>query len=877
MRTILQTVLAGVLAAGTVSAGSLSNSLVQALESNPSGTQRIIVKMKDAPGAESHMVAATMDRSTRLEAMKQNASLAQASLLGEIQNMGISGDAKVESNWLTNSLILNATPEQIRGLEERGDVERIYINKTIQLAPFVASEVTPGKFAQGDDEVSTWGIKATRTLEAREAFGVDGSGVVVGILDTGFDASHRLLSGKILRWKSFDGGNQPDPVDDNGHGSHCAGTIGGSSGGGMEIGMAPGVKFVAGKIFTGGGGATTEGILGAMEWVVDPDGIPNSGDEPRLVSNSWGGGMDDQDSPFWTATKAWRDLDIAPIFAAGNEGPGASTVGSPGGYPEAFAVGATTVNTTMASFSSRGPVSWNGSNIIKPDISAPGKDVTSVKAGGEYWTISGTSMATPHVAGIAALLYQANPSLTVEQLIDVLQSTSIDEGPEGKDNDWGHGHIDTYAALAIVANGGKVAGSVVGPDGTAIPYAKLIVDQTGVQVHLKADGSFRMLLPEGDYSFTASAFGFQETAVGGVTVVKDQETAVQVSMQTAETGAVMGRLTGSGAPVQGKIVVVDTPLAPIQSDSEGNFSLELPAGSYSLAASAYGFSLGLTEIQVVAGQSNGVNFNLEKLPPVLVVDDDAGKSYENFYTAALTDFGFELVPYGELEASLNANFLAQYEVVVWLTGNDYNSTLTTADQEALKGYVDIGGRLFVSGQEIGYALKNTAFYHNYMGADFVADAAGSRQVSGMGLSFKIEGGDGANNQRYPDAIKANDLSQTYLSYSDNTGAAVRMEKGNGKVVYFGFGFEGIDTAANRSLVMDRVMGFLKPTAAEMAARLDALSSLAPADPAEAEDQARLVQALATMISTRVQEEGIDLPASSSRILRRVGAFGALGN
>src|SRR5439155_24817913 len=112
------------------------------------------------------------------------------------------------------------------------------------------------------------------------------------------------------------------------------------------------------------------------------------------------------------------------------------TVGTPGGFLEAFGVGATDVNDAIADFSSRGPVTWDDKQYVKPDISAPGKDVTSVKAGGGYTAMSGTSMATPHISGILALLYQANPSMTIDQARDLLERTAQDLGEPGKDNNY---------------------------------------------------------------------------------------------------------------------------------------------------------------------------------------------------------------------------------------------------------------------------------------------------------------------------------------------------------------------------------------------------------------------------------------------------------
>src|SRR5262249_46298084 len=150
-----------------------------------------------------------------------------------------------------------------------------------------------------------------------------------------------------------------EPYDDHGHGTHCMGTITGVGASGTQIGIAPGVSnLVVGKVFSASGGAQTSDLLRAMEWIADPDGNPATQDQPRVINNSWGGAMDgdiDHD-PFGPAVLTWVQLNIFPSFAAGNEGPGESTVGSPGGLPQSFAMGATDSNDSIADFSSRGPV-----------------------------------------------------------------------------------------------------------------------------------------------------------------------------------------------------------------------------------------------------------------------------------------------------------------------------------------------------------------------------------------------------------------------------------------------------------------------------------------------------------------------------------------
>jgi subtilisin family serine protease len=144
-----------------------------------------------------------------------------------------------------------------------------------------------------------------------------------------------------------------------------------------------------------------------------PGGDPSKA--PDVVNNSWGSNATNS-TEFLADVRAWVAAGIFPAFANGNNGPAAGTVGSPGSFPESFGVGATDINDQIASFSSRGPAIWDGVTYVKPQISAPGHQIYSAwprQLGLDYNTISGTSMATPHLTGVVALLLSAQPDLTV--------------------------------------------------------------------------------------------------------------------------------------------------------------------------------------------------------------------------------------------------------------------------------------------------------------------------------------------------------------------------------------------------------------------------------------------------------------------------------
>ncbi|MFI6944350.1 S8 family peptidase [Streptomyces sp. NPDC050418] len=245
--------------------------------------------------------------------------------------------------------------------------------------------------------------------------GLDGKGVKVAVLDTGADATHPDLAGKVAAAKDFTWDESPE--DFNGHGTHVSSTIagGGQASGGRYKGVAPGAELINGKVLDGGGSGYISWILDGMEWAAAQDA--------DIVSMSLGGAASTGDDPLTQAVERLT-ADGGPLFviAAGNEGkPG--TVGSPGVAPSALTVGSITKQGGMSAFSSQGPALTEAA--VKPEVTAPGSAIMAARAKGtsedasgneHYVTMSGTSMATPHVAGAAAILKQKHPDWDAQQL-----------------------------------------------------------------------------------------------------------------------------------------------------------------------------------------------------------------------------------------------------------------------------------------------------------------------------------------------------------------------------------------------------------------------------------------------------------------------------
>lgn len=277
-----------------------------------------------------------------------------------------------------------------------------------------------------------------------------GEGTVVGVIDTGVYGLHFALNNNYARaWLDPIYGD-PEPTDENGHGTHIIGTAVGMTNG---IGVAPGARWIACRGLNHIGTGTNEHLLECAQFMVTAEPRPN------VVSNSWGGAAGN--NFFDSAIDAWRAAGIVPVFAVGGSGTGCGNVGSPGDNPKVVSVGATDNNDAITSFTSRGP---GQAESIKPDLCAPGASVLSASnsAPDLYATMSGTSTSVPHVTGTVALIAAYDSSLTVDQIIGRLQTTAScislpegevlcgDLGPDCPNMACGYGRLDAAASCCGV-------------------------------------------------------------------------------------------------------------------------------------------------------------------------------------------------------------------------------------------------------------------------------------------------------------------------------------------------------------------------------------------------------------------------------------------
>jgi PKD repeat protein len=403
--------------------------------------------------------------------------------------------------FIVNAVFVEGgTRELALDLAQREDVDRIEGNPVVQnLLPTgeSAEDPAPGNPAACDDGSRSpesvlgveWGV-AKVNAPAVWALGFRGEGVVVGGQDTGYRWTHTFIKNQYRGWDGTTadhnynwhdavhsggaggtcaGPNSPAPCDDHGHGTHTMSTVLGDDGGANQTGVAPHAKWIGCRNMELGAG-TPATYLECFEFFLAPTMLngsnPDPSKAPDLTTNSWG--CPTSEGCSWTTLQTAVDnqkaAGIMTVVSAGNEGSSCNTVTDPPAmYLSSYTVGSTTSSDTMSDFSSRGVGAGNGA--MKPDIVAPGSEIRGANNTSDTatMTISGTSMAAPHVAGCVALLWNARPCLdrqvtaSATQLdVSATRLPSIVEGcggnyVTGPNNTWGYGLVNALAAVSSIS------------------------------------------------------------------------------------------------------------------------------------------------------------------------------------------------------------------------------------------------------------------------------------------------------------------------------------------------------------------------------------------------------------------------------------------
>lgn len=509
-------------------------------------------------------------------ALKQHAANSQRHLRELFEPLQAVGRARrLTYLWIGNVIGGELRPEEIRRIAQASEVQRINWDppRDIRLSQSLAPTSNASGFGEHAGSVpwerSSRGLPALQTAESGvdevvcgvqkiqaprvwNELGITGTGVVVALLDDGLCWTHpdiaqqiwvnpgedRNGNGVVMDAADVNGidddgngfiddligwdmvGNDRTPADDGGagHGAHCGGIVAGDGTSGSQAGVAHNAKLMIVRAISADG--TEMDVWTSMQYAAD-----NGAD---VASMSIGFlPVTNPDRAQWrVVTDNLIDAGTIVVIGAGNEGAGAEpfNLRTPGDVPRAITVGATDCADNIAGFSSRGPTTWADvieyqdypypPGLIKPDVVAPGDNIKSHNACAGYRLESGTSMATPHVAGTVALMKSANPGLTHDEVKEILQATAVDLGTAGKDNVFGAGRVDAYqAVLAGGTRDGKID----------------IVESAG-----NCTATLRIVLSDSDLGGSGTR---------SVNVSSDQEPAGE-SIVLSETGPSSGKFQG---------------------------------------------------------------------------------------------------------------------------------------------------------------------------------------------------------------------------------------------------------------------------------------------------------------------------------------------
>lgn len=337
---------------------------------------------------------------------------------------------------VVNAIVVQGDEDKILALSKLPSVKRVIKSKPVR--KFLAESVPM--------------IKADKVWERKGPRGnnLTGKGIVVAVIDSGVDYNHNDLGGCIGNGCKVIGGydfvdSDADPMDVDGHGTHVAGIVAANGG---VVGVAPDASILAVRVLDSeGNGFNTQTVEG-IEYAVDPDGDPSTDDGADIINLSLGG-PGDADDIVSSAVDAATAAGVVVVAAAGNNG-SYYDIGkhSPASARTAITVGSVDKQNNISDFSSKGPVL--NSDYIKPEVVAPGTGICSLQTNNRYEEMSGTSMASPHVAGAAALLLQARPALQPEQLKSILMSSATNISDDIFAS--GYGLVDVQNALTNVVS-----------------------------------------------------------------------------------------------------------------------------------------------------------------------------------------------------------------------------------------------------------------------------------------------------------------------------------------------------------------------------------------------------------------------------------------
>jgi serine protease AprX len=811
--------------------------------------------------------AAVVDHLKQVHA--QNAAGLTAMLEASRDDGSING--RVRNLWIGNAIAVEATPAKIREIARRPDVAYINWDRLVGDEVFPVEPPRPEE-PRGDRAIEC-GVELMNAPAVWNDLGYTGEGVVVGVIDTGVCIEHPDLADHIwnnpgeipgngidddgngyiddiVGWNFRDDTN--DPFDDNSHGTHVAGTVAGDGTNGEQTGVAPDAQIMALKYWNNFSGET-------VVWEAIQYGTDNGAD---VLSGSFG----------WIYSvdpdrAMWREIcensiaaGVVMVFAAGNENGGdpPNNLRTPGDVPGVITCGAVDCSDNLAGFSSIGPVSWENippyndfpypPGLIKPDVTGPGVDTLSLNSFSGcngYSTKSGTSMSTPHISGLAALMLSGNPELDNDDVKAAMMETAVDLGPSGPDNQYGAGRIDAFAAVSMVAvpqftmDAGPTDISVCAPTQAVYDVSVEQVQGYDEAVTLSAEG-----LPAGATAIFANN-PVVPPATTTLTITTDGATPgdYDVSVLGTSPDFVRDALVGLSiydmvpsvpsltSPPNGATEVSIAPLLEwAESDQGAEYDVQIAVDasfddviytgqstgpSHQVAQpldtlSEYFWRVRGSNTCGDGSWSEGFSFSTQDVPSILLVDDDDNSpDVRASYTEALGNLGLDYDVWDTNNSDDEPTFtdLAPYIMVIWFTGDEFGGACGPGPdgEAALGAWLETGRCLLLSSQDYHWDRDLTDFMVDYLGVSNVDDDESQTSVTGEGDVF---GDLGSMSLDYPftnfsDVV--NPSGDGELAFSGNQGnAGVTKDGGVYRTAFLGFPLAALSTTDRQAVVQKMI-------------------------------------------------------------------------
>ncbi|GAA3880383.1 S8 family serine peptidase [Haloarcula argentinensis] len=490
--------------------------------STNSSTAEVIVRVEEFEIPE----AGTLSKEAAVDELRTHANETQQPVLDYAASTD--GVTVLNRFWITNAVLMRVNTSKANAsalVKQPGvtDVHRNYevraLSATNTQPSGTAKQPTAADSPSGD---VTYGLDQLNVPEVWAEHGTRGAGAKVAVLDTGADIDHPDLSLRTENqndatypggWAEFDTNGDrvmnSTPHATSDHGTHVTGTVGGGDTSGTAVGVAPDADMMHGLVLPDGTGSFAQ-IIAGMQWAVEEDA--------DVISMSLG--ADGFYSTLIPPIRNAEDAGTTVVVAAGNHGP--ETAPSPGNIYDATTVGASGPDRDIAPFSGgdvvrtqrdwgdAAPGDWPAS-FVTPDIAAPGVETYSTLPGGEYGEKSGTSMATPHISGVVALMVSASGGdLSPDEINTALRksATKPADAPNNKDIRYGHGIVDALDATTAVAAEQGITGTVTNTSGAPIADATVTLD-SGAETTTNPAGDYLVRTLPGRFNVTASEFGYE--------------------------------------------------------------------------------------------------------------------------------------------------------------------------------------------------------------------------------------------------------------------------------------------------------------------------------------------------------------------------------